>query len=138
MFVRLKKALNKMERIAISKTHSSIKSGEYIVDGLMLSNQKVCIEIEVNSKTDILLNNIKDILELIIDIDKDSDVTLSFLSEEEMKESNIVVNVKNNSTISGFFADFSDNFVDFVETTGQIKKIEPFLKLFTCHRLCFG
>ena len=97
-----------MERIAISKTHSSIKSGEYIVDGLMLSNQKVCIEIEVNSKADILLNNIKDILELIINIDKDSDVTLSFLSEAEMKESNIVVNVKNNSTISGYFADFSD------------------------------
>ena len=108
MFVQLKKVSNKMGRNAISNTQNNIKSGEYFVDGLMLSNQKVTIEIEVNSKTDILLNNIKDILELNININKDSDVTLSFLSEEEIKESYIVINVKNNSSITGYFADFSD------------------------------
>ena len=60
-----------MSRTAISSNKNIIKSGEYIVDGLMLSNQKVSIEIEVNSTCYILLNNIKDILELNIDINKD-------------------------------------------------------------------
>ena len=97
-----------MNRTAISKTQNTINSGEYFVDGLMLSNQKVDIEIEVNSNCDILLNNIKDILELNININKDSNVTLSFLSEDEMKNSNIVINIKNNASLTGYFADFSD------------------------------
>ena len=97
-----------MNRTAISNTQNIIKSGEYFVDGLMLPSQKVDIEIEVNSNCDILLNNIKDILELNIDINKDSNVTLSFLSEEEMKDSNININVKNNATLIGYFADFSN------------------------------
>ena len=97
-----------MNRTAISNTKSIIKSGEYIVDGLMLSNLKVNIEIEVNSNCDILLNNIKDILELNININKDSNATLSFLSEEEMKESNIRINVKHNASLIGYFADFSN------------------------------
>ena len=97
-----------MERITISKTQNNIKSGEYIVDGLMLSKEKVVIEIEVNSTCDILLNNIKDILELNININKDSNVTLSFLTESEMKESNININVKNNASLVGYFADLSN------------------------------
>ena len=105
--VRLKKASNNMERIAISKTNNTIKSGEYIVDGLMLSNQKVDIEIEVNCSCDILLNNIKDILELNITINKDSFATLSFLTEDEIQSSNINVFVKNNASLTGYFADFS-------------------------------
>ena len=108
MFALLKKVLNKMKRTAISNTQNIINSGEYIVDGLMLSNRKVDIEIEVNSTCDILLNNIKDILELNININKDSNVTLSFLTEDETKESNININVRNNATISGYFADFSN------------------------------
>ena len=90
-----------MNRTAISKTQNIINSGEYFVDGLMLSNQKVSIEIEVNSNCDILLNNIKDILELNININKDSNLTLSFLSEDEMKDSNININIKNNASLTG-------------------------------------
>ena len=97
-----------MNRTAISKTQNIITSGEYFVDGLMLSNQKVSIEIEVNSNCDILLNNIKDILELNININKDSNVTLSFLSEDEMKDSNININIKKNASLTGYFADFSN------------------------------
>ena len=106
--VLLKKALNKMNRTAISNNKNIIKSGEYFVDGLILSKQKVDIEIEVNSNCDILLNNIKDILELNININKDSNVTLSFLTEDEMKTSNININVKNNASLTGYFADFSN------------------------------
>jgi len=97
-----------MNRTAISSTQKIIKSGEYFVDGLMLSNQKVSIEIEVNSNCDILLNNIKDIKELNININKDSNVRLSFLTENEMKESNININIKNNASLVGYFADFSN------------------------------
>ena len=97
-----------MSRTAISNTKNIVKSGEYIVDGLMLSNQKVSIEIEVKSTCDILLNNIKDIKELNININKDSNLTLSFLTEDEMKNSNININVKNNATLIGYFADLSN------------------------------
>ena len=102
-----------MNRTAISKTQNIINSGEYFVDGLMLSNQKVSIEIEVNSNCDILLNNIKDILELNININKDSNLTLSFLSEDEMKDSNININIKNNASLTGYFADFSNKTLNF-------------------------
>ena len=97
-----------MERTAISSNKNIITSGTFFVDGLMLPNQKVDIEIEVNSNCDILLNNIKDIKELNININKDSNVTLSFLTEDEMKESNININVKNNASLVGYFADFSN------------------------------
>ena len=97
-----------MNRTIVSSTQNSIKTGEYIVDGLMMSNQKVSIEIEVNSNCDVLFNNIKDILELNININEDSNVTLSFLSESEMKESNININVKHNASLIGYFADFSN------------------------------
>lgn len=98
-----------MNRAPINTTNSIIKSGEYVVDGLMLSNQRVTLEIEVNSLCDILLNNIKDILELNIVVNHDSRVTLAFLSEEEMKESNININVKRNAALIGYFADLSVN-----------------------------
>ena len=97
-----------MDRTAISKTQNIIKSGEYFVDGLMLSKQKVDIEIEVNSNCDILLNNIKDIQELNININRDSNVTLSFLTEDEMKKSKININIKNNASLIGYFADLSN------------------------------
>ena len=80
-----------MNRVSINSTNSVIKSGEYVVDGLMLSNQRVTIEIEVNSLCDILLNNIKDILELNIVINHDSRVNLSFLSEEDFGNNDIVI-----------------------------------------------
>lgn len=107
--MQLRKVSSSMNRTSIDSTNSIIKSGEYVVDGLMLSNQKVTIEIEVNSTCDILLNNIKDILELNIVINQDSRVNLSFLSEEEMKESNININVKRNAALIGYFADLSVN-----------------------------
>ena len=96
-----------MERTAISKLNNIIQSGDYIVDGLVLSNQIINIEIEVNSSCDILLNNIKDILGLKITLNEGSYATLSFLSEEEVKQSNISIFVKNNATLIGYFADFS-------------------------------
>ena len=101
-----------MERTPISNVKNIIKSGEYFVDGLMLSNQKVDIEIEVNSTCDILLNNIKDILELNITINKDSTANISFLAEEEIKASNINIFVKNNASLIGYFADFSKKNLD--------------------------
>lgn len=102
-----------MSRIAISNTKNTISNGEYFVDGLLLSEKKVDIEIEVNSICDILLDNIKDIKELNININKDSNVTLSFLSEEEVKSSKINIFVKNNANVTGYFADFSKNTLDF-------------------------
>lgn len=102
-----------MSRTIISNIKNTISDGEYIVDGLMLSDKTVDIEIEVNSICDILLDNIKDIKELNITINKDSDVTLSFLAEEEMKSSNINVFVKNNARVSGYFADFSKKTLEF-------------------------
>lgn len=96
-----------MARTAISNIKNTISNGEYIVDGLLLVSQSFDIEIEVNSNSDILINNIKEIKDLKIIINKDSNVKLSFVAEEEMKASNINIIVKNNATLTGYFADFS-------------------------------
>ena len=101
-----------MERINISNIKNTIKDGAYFIDGLLLSGEKVDIEIEVNSNVDILLNNIKNIKELNILINRDSNVTLSFIAEDEMKSSNINITVKGNSTLNGYFADFAKKTLD--------------------------
>ena len=74
-----------MGRITISNIKNTLKDGDYVIDGLLLANETVEIEIEVNSNCDILLNNIKDVKELNIVINRDSNVRLSFIAEDEMK-----------------------------------------------------
>lgn len=96
-----------MGRTLISNIKNSLSSGEYLIDGLLLSEKNVDIEIEVNSTCDILLNNIKNVAGLNIVINQDSNVRLSFIAEEEMESSNINIIVKNNATLDGYFADFS-------------------------------
>ena len=101
-----------MDRTIISNIKKTIASGDYFIDGLLLTGEKVDIEIEVNSTCDILLNNIKDIKDLNIIVNKDSNVTLSFIAEEEMKSSNINIIVKGNATLNGYFADFATKTLD--------------------------
>ena len=101
-----------MSRTLVSNIKNTISNGDYLIDGLLLSNENVVIEIEVNSTCDILLNNIKDIKDLNIIINKDSNVTLSFIAEDEMKSSNINITVKNNASLTGYFADFSKKTLD--------------------------
>ena len=74
-----------MERTIISNIKNTISNGDYFIDGSLLIGEKIEIEIEVNSICDILLDNLKDIKELNIVINKDSNVRLSFIAEDEMK-----------------------------------------------------
>ena len=101
-----------MGRIIISNIKNTLKDGDYVIDGLLLVNETVEIEIEVNSNCDILLNNIKDVKELNIVINRDSNVKLSFIAEDEMKSSNINITVKGNATLNGYFADFAEKTLD--------------------------
>ena len=101
-----------MERINLNSLDNSIGSGSYLLDGLMLSDKIVNVNIEVNSVCDILLNNIKDIKELNITVNSDSEARLSFLAEEALKTAKININVKKNASINGYFADFSVNTLD--------------------------
>ena len=96
-----------MPRTIISNIKNTISNGDYVIDGLLLTGEKVDIEIEVNSSCDILLSNVKDIEKMNIVINQDSNVTLSFIAEEEMKTSNINITVKGNATLNGYFADFT-------------------------------
>ena len=96
-----------MSRTVITNIKNTLNNGDYVINGLLLVNQTIDIEIEVNSNCDILLNNIKDIKELNIVINQDSNVNLSFIAEEEMNSSNINITVKNNASLIGYFADFS-------------------------------
>ena len=74
-----------MERTIISNIKNTISSGDYFIDGAFLSDENVEIEIEVNSTCDILLDNLKDIKDLNIVINQNSNVRLSFIAEDEMK-----------------------------------------------------
>ena len=97
-----------MGRAIISNIQNTISNGDYVIDGLLLASGKIEIEIEVNSNCDILLKNIIDVKELNIVINRDSNVVLSFISEDEMNDSNINITVKENATLSGYFADFAE------------------------------
>lgn len=101
-----------MGRITISNIKNTLKDGDYVIDGLLLANETVEIEIEVNSNCDILLNNIKDVKKLNIVINRDSNVRLSFIAEDEMKSSNINITVKGNAILNGYFADFAEKTLD--------------------------
>lgn len=101
-----------MERIALNKTQNLLNSGAYILDGVLLLNDKIDLKIEVNSNCDIFLNNIKDIKELNIDINQDSNVRIAFLSEEAMNNSKITINIMKNSGLTAYFADFSKDILN--------------------------
>ncbi len=101
-----------MGRTIISNIKNTISNGDYFIDGSLLIGEKVEIEIEVNSTCDILLDNLKDIKDLNIVINRDSNVRLSFIAEDEMKSSNINITVKNNATLNGYFADFAEKTLD--------------------------
>lgn len=96
-----------MSRVTISKAKAVLSNGDYLVDALVLANEVVNIEIEVNSQADILFNNIKDIKELNIVLKQGSYAKISFLCEDEVKNSKICITVLNNAVLDGYFADFS-------------------------------
>ena len=110
-----------MNRTAIVNENNILKNGDYVIDGLLLSEKDVYIETEVKTSCDILLNNIKDIKALKIVINPDSNARLSFIAEKAVKNTNIQVAVKNNASISGYFADFSE---DVLNLNCQISLVE--------------
>ena len=111
-----------MARLDLEQTENKLVSGNYILDGFLLFDQIVNIEIEVNSNCDIFLNNIKDIKELHILIKQDSNVHLSFLAEEEINNSKITIDVMQNSALTCYFADFSQNVLNLNCTVNHLEE----------------
>ena len=92
-----------MERKRIEQTNCVLKSGDYLID----SFNDAVIEIEVNSVCDILLTNLSDNASIKLVVDKDCQVTLSALVENIVNNAKISINVKGNSYLSIYFADFA-------------------------------
>ena len=71
------------------------------------------IKLPAGVNADVLFNALPRNDELIIDVDRDSQITISFLAKDIPGEYKVTVNVKENSKIEAYFADFSSQKVHF-------------------------
>ena len=100
--------LNKMKN-DVDNNRYILKSGDYSLDFSAAKEKEIYIENEVNSSSKIYISNLNSIESIIVDLKEGSYTMLSLLFEDDVKPIKIVINVKNNAVLEGFFADFSSN-----------------------------
>ena len=100
--------MSELNKVVFNKGICNIASGSHAIDFLDVKNNEVTINLEVNSNSDILLSNIKEIKTLTINVERNSTLTLSFLLRSTLiNPLNIIINVKGNSVVTSYFAEFS-------------------------------
>ena len=102
-----------MERITLFNILNVVKSGDYFIDGFVVSEKAITIETEVNSCVDVFINHMANISELNIIVNEGSQLILSLLADEEMFKHKIKITVNKNGILNGYFADFSEKNNDF-------------------------
>ena len=86
----------------------NLKSGDYSLDLLNAESKDIVINLKVNSLSGILISGIKDNKSLTINIEESNYLTLSFLLDSKIiNPLNITINVKGNSVVNAYFAEFS-------------------------------
>ena len=101
-----------MKKVISSKA-IILKSGENSLDLFDANLKEINIQNEVNSKSSLLIKNLNSVDKIKIDLKKDSHLTLSLLFENEIKDLDIEVNVRENAMLEAFFADFSIDILNF-------------------------
>ena len=97
-----------MERILLDNTsliNSEINDIQYFVVDENIKN----IEIPNNCSINILFLNIPKEKDFVINIDRNCEVLISFLMKDNVDGYKITINVKENSHVEGYFADFTEN-----------------------------
>ena len=101
-----------MERVLLNQ-QLNIKNDASNKQYFLVDPSIKSIKLPAGLVADILFTKLPDNPELTIDVDKDSDITFSFLAKEVPEQYKITVNIKGNSKIEAYFADFSNKKVHF-------------------------
>ena len=94
-----------------------LKNGQNDIDLFGCKSKEIYITNEVNSNSSLLITNLQSIDSLKIDINEGSFLNLSLLFDKNVKNLNFVINLKNNSNLEGYFAEFSE---DNLQINGEI------------------
>ena len=101
-----------MERVLLNQQlvmqNNASKKQYFVVDQTIKS-----IKLPAGINADILFRVLPSNPDFTIDIDRDSDLTISFLAKDIPAQYNITLNIKGNSKIEAYFADFSSEKVHF-------------------------
>ena len=97
---------------AIDKIHfnngiCNIASGEHVIDFSNIESTDVVLNNEVNSNTDIFINGIRDLKTITFNVSENSSLNISFLFSLKINPLKIIINVKANSVVTAYFAEFS-------------------------------
>ena len=101
-----------MERVLINQNkniQNTASSKQYFV----VNPEVKSIKLPAGINADILFETLPNNNDLLIDIDRDSEVTISFLAKDVPEQYKMTVNVKGNSKVEAYFADFSSQKVHF-------------------------
>ena len=94
-----------------------LKNGQNNLDLLECKMSELYITNEVNSTSSLLITNLQNINTIEIDINEGSFLALSLLFDKKAEKLNFVINLKNNSNLEGYFAEFSE---DNLQINGEI------------------
>ena len=90
----------------------NLQNGSNSIDCLTCNSKEIIIQNEVNNNSQVLIKNINDVELITIELKENSYLLLSLLLESELKNIDIVINVKNSAVLEGYFADFSKDQLD--------------------------
>ena len=101
-----------MERVLLNQKlvieNTALNKQYFVVDQAIKS-----IKLPAGINADILFETLPENEDFLIDVDRDSEVTISFLAKIVPAQYKITVNVKGNSKVEAYFADFSSKKVHF-------------------------
>lgn len=100
--------MSELKKAVFNQGVCQLSSGDYEIDFLAIESPDVTINTEVNSLSNILITGIKDKKTLTINANESNYLTLSFLLDTAINNPlNIIINVKGNSVVNTYFAEFS-------------------------------
>ena len=118
---QLKKLSNNMDRVLLTK-ESLINSGVLETQFFLVDENVSSIEVPENSKTNILFLTLPKEKDFIININKNAESTIAFLAKTNVDGYKITINIKENSKVEGYFADFTSNQESFVFTANLLER----------------
>ena len=101
--------MSEIDKIYINNGICNIASGDHYFSFSDIRSPDVVVNNEVNSTTDLFIDGIRDLKTLTFNVNENSALNLSFLFRRQIDPLKITINVKSNSVVNVYFAEFSVN-----------------------------
>ena len=111
--VQLKKLLNKMDNIVLTKSHNILTSNSYVFDGNVVKDNHISFEANDNQNVSIIFINIKGELDINFVIKDNANVKYSFLQVDPISLT-LKGDIKERAKLTVYYADFTKNNVKLV------------------------